>query len=80
MIRNMGKEERERFVSQMLDALFQTKSHDERKEIMIKFVPDIVVRIMEGMSQADRRAVTEQAISAISNHEHEAKEKTPEHR
>ncbi len=80
MIRNMDKQERERFVSRMLDAFFQTMSIDERKGIMIKFIPDLVSRVMEGMSPSDRKMVVEEAISAIANPKPEAKERGPEHR
>lgn len=64
---NMDELERERFVALMLDEFFNTVTIEERKEIMIKFIPDIVSRIMEGMSPKDRQIVVEAAISAISD-------------
>jgi len=47
---------------------------DERKEMMIKFIPDIVSRVMEGVSPEDRKLVMEAAISAIHHPKHRAKE------
>lgn len=67
VIHNMDKLERERFIALMLDEFFHTVTIEERKEIMIKFIPDIVSRVMEGMSTEDRRIVVEAAISAISD-------------
>jgi len=67
IIHNMDKPERERFVAMMLDEFFHSVTIEERKEIMIKFIPDVVSRVMEGMSPNDRRIVVEAAISAISD-------------
>jgi 2-phospho-L-lactate guanylyltransferase (CobY/MobA/RfbA family) len=75
IIHNMSKQERERFVSLMLDEFFQTMTIDERKEILIKFVPDIVGRALEGMSLRDRTIVVEAALHVISHPEHQGKEK-----
>ena len=75
IIHNMSKQERERFVSLMLDEFFQTMTIDERKEILIKFVPDIVGRALEGMSLRDRKIVVEAALHVISHPEHPGKEK-----
>jgi hypothetical protein len=74
IIHNMSKQERERFVSLMLDEFFQTMTIDERKEILIKFVPDIVGRALEGMSLRDRKIVVEAALHVISRPEHQRKE------
>lgn len=67
IIHNMDELERERFVALMLDEFFNTVTIEERKEIMIKFIPDIVSRIMEGMSPKDRQIVVEAVISVISD-------------
>ena len=75
IIHNMSKQERERFVSLMLDEFFQTMTIDERKEILIKFVPDIVGQALEGMSLRDRRIVVDAALHVISHPEHQGKEK-----
>jgi hypothetical protein len=75
IIHNMSKQERERFVSLMLDEFFQTMTIDERKEILIKFVPDIVGRALEGMSLRDRKIIVEAALLVISRPEHQGKEK-----
>ena len=75
IIHNMSKQERERFVSLMLDEFFQTMTIDERKEILIKFVPDIIGQALEGMSLRDRRIVVDAALHVISHPEHQGKEK-----
>jgi hypothetical protein len=70
IIHRMDKQERERFVALMLDEFFRSMTLDERKEIMTKFIPDIVSRAMEGMSLKDRKVVVEAAISVVSHPEH----------
>jgi hypothetical protein len=77
IISNMSKQERERFVALMLDEFFRTMTIEERKEIMIKFVPDIVSRAMIGISLKDRKMVVEAALNVISHSEHSGKEKDP---
>ena len=76
IIHSMNKQERERFVVLMLDEFFQTMTNDERKEIVAKFVPDIVGRAMEGISLRDRKMVVEAALHVISHSEHRGKEKS----
>jgi hypothetical protein len=75
IIHNMDKQERERFVALMLDEFFRTMTIDERKEMIIKFVPDIVGRVLEGISLRDRKNVVEAALHVISHPEHQGKEK-----
>jgi hypothetical protein len=77
IIHNMSKQERERFVALMLDEFFRTITIDERKEIMVRLVPDIVGRAMEGISLKDRKTIVEAAINVISHSEHLAKGKNP---
>jgi hypothetical protein len=77
IISNMSKQERERFVTLMLDEFFRTMTIDERKEIMMRFVPDIVGRTMEGISLKDRKMMVEAAMNEISHSEHPVKEKDP---
>jgi hypothetical protein len=74
VIRRMDKQERERLVELMLDEFLITMTLDERKEMMIRFIPDIVSRVMEGVSPEDRKLVMEAAISAIHHPKHRAKE------
>jgi len=75
IIHNMSKQDRERSVSLMLDEFFQTMTIDERKGILIKFVPDIVGWALEGISLRGRKIVVEAALHVISHPEHQVNEK-----
>jgi hypothetical protein len=74
VIHRMDKQERERLVELMLDEFLRTMSLDDRKEMMMKFIPDIVSRVMEGVSPEDRKLVMEAAISAIHHPKRHGKE------
>lgn len=79
VIRGMDKQERERMIALMLDEFLHSMTMEERKEMMAKFIPEIVSRVMEGVSPEDRKTVLEAVISAIHHPELHSKEKRPEH-
>ncbi len=79
VIRGMDKQERERIIALMLDEFLHSMTMEERKEMMAKFIPEIVSRVMEGVSPEDRKTVLEAVISAIHHPELHSKEKRPGH-
>jgi len=55
VVREMDKPEHERIIALMLNEFLQTMTIEERKEMMAKFIPEIVSRVMEGASSEDRK-------------------------
>jgi len=78
VIRGMDKPERERMIALMLDEFLHSMTMEERKEMMARFIPEIVSRVMEGVSPEDRKTVLEAVIATVRHPELHGKEKRPD--
>ena len=67
-LRSMNRDSREKFVVRLLDDFFASITLEEKKEMMLKFVPAIAERMMEGMSPKDRKEVLERILPIIIPH------------
>jgi hypothetical protein len=66
-------------IALILDEFLKTMTMEERKEMMAKFIPEIVSRVMEGVSPEDRKTVMEAVVAATHHPELHGKEKRPDH-
>jgi len=67
-LRSMDRDPRDKFVVRLLDDFFASITLEEKKELMLKFVPANVEKMMEAMSPKDRKEVLEKVLPVVIPH------------